>query len=177
MATHHATMDRIAHPDTPGHRSLRHGRWSAPGQTYLITTTTAWRHRRLGHWETGSAVARIVGDNTIWRQHTNHAWVLMPDHAHFLTTLGVDETLAQLMARVKSVTSRAAHRIDPGAKTTFWQRSFHDHALRCEDHLAIAARYIIANPVRANLVDEVWQWPFWDSQWLPVQGGDDLYIP
>jgi hypothetical protein len=47
-----------------------------------------------------------------------------------------------------------------------WQRGFHDHALRQDDDLAAAARYVIANPVRRGLVKRVADYPHWDAVWL-----------
>jgi putative transposase len=47
-----------------------------------------------------------------------------------------------------------------------WQSSFHDRALRSEAELKPAARYVIANPVRAGLVASVRDYPFWNAAWL-----------
>lgn len=90
----------------------------------------------------------------------------MPDHLHVLVTLGHAESLSHLMARVKAVSARSALAVTHGA-APLWASAFHDHALRTDEHLAIAARYIIANPVRAGLVDHVGLWPFWDCAWSP----------
>ena len=32
--------------------------------------------------------------------------------------------------------------------------------------LRVAARYVIANPLRAGLVDEIGKYPYWDAVWL-----------
>ena len=47
-----------------------------------------------------------------------------------------------------------------------WQDGFHDHALRREEDLRAAARYVVANPLRAGLVETIGQWPLWDAVWL-----------
>jgi len=47
-----------------------------------------------------------------------------------------------------------------------WQRGFHDHALRREEDLASAARYIVANPLRAGLCGKIGDYPYWNAQWL-----------
>ena len=47
-----------------------------------------------------------------------------------------------------------------------WQTGFHDHALRREEDLAATARYLIANPLRAGLVQRVGDYPFWDAVWV-----------
>ena len=47
-----------------------------------------------------------------------------------------------------------------------WDRGFHDRALRAEDDVRAAARYLIANPLRAGLVEQIGDYPFWDAIWL-----------
>jgi hypothetical protein len=47
-----------------------------------------------------------------------------------------------------------------------WDVGFHDHALRSDESVIHAARYIVANPVRAGLVKRVGDYPFWDAIWL-----------
>jgi len=44
--------------------------------------------------------------------------------------------------------------------------SFHYHALRNEESIKAAARYIIANPLRAGLVQRIEDYPLWDALWL-----------
>ena len=150
----------------PGHAALRRGRCSISGQTYLLTTTTAKRVPWLSRWRVACAVAREIGGNRLWRDNTLHAWVLMPDHMHLLVSLGPSESLPQLVARVKSVGARAARVVAPDTQP-FWANAFHDHALRRDEQIETVARYIVANPVRAGLVDSPWAWPFWNSEWLP----------
>ena len=47
-----------------------------------------------------------------------------------------------------------------------WQRGFHDHALRAEEDIIDAARYIVANPLRAGLCQKIGDYPYWNAQWL-----------
>jgi REP element-mobilizing transposase RayT len=47
-----------------------------------------------------------------------------------------------------------------------WQDGYHDHALRSEENLQDAARYIVMNPVRAGLVESIREYPLWDAKWL-----------
>lgn len=93
------------------------------------------------------------------------AWVLMPDHVHWLLQLGAKDDLSSVVNRLKSASSRRANKI-LGQKGAIWQKSFHDHALRAEEDVRAIARYIVANPLRAGLVDNVHNYPFWDAIWL-----------
>jgi len=44
--------------------------------------------------------------------------------------------------------------------------AYHDRALRREYDVVRVARYIIANPLRAGLVDKVGDYPHWDAVWV-----------
>ena len=59
-------------------------------------------------------------------------------------TLGEDTALLVVVRAVKAVTAKKLG----GA---LWLRGFHDHALRREEDLLGVARYVVANPVRADL--------------------------
>jgi len=47
-----------------------------------------------------------------------------------------------------------------------WQPGYYDHALRTEESLVAAARYIIGNPLRAGLVTRIGDYPLWDCIWM-----------
>lgn len=165
-----------ANSEHPGYAALRRGRHSISGQTYLVTAVTADRRPWMALWPVAAAIAREVGGLRLWRDTHVHAWVLMPDHMHVLLTLGDGESLSHLMNRAKAVSARAANDFTASSQP-FWIPAFHDHALRRDDDVVIAARYVIANPVRAGLVDSIWQWPFWDCEWLPEHGAGELELP
>ena len=143
----------------PHAHRLRTGRHSQPGQVYLLTTVT--RERRpvfedFGHARLLIGVLREQEDRRLAR---TLAFVVMPDHVHWLMQLGEQVPLAQCMRNVKTL---SALRI--GAP--IWQPGYHDHAVREEDSLPDMARYIVANPVRAGLVPRTGLYPHWDAVWL-----------
>ena len=47
-----------------------------------------------------------------------------------------------------------------------WQAGYYDHALRIEEDIQTVARYIVANPIRAGLVQKIADYPHWDAVWL-----------
>jgi putative transposase len=149
----------------PNQRSLRKGRVSIAGQRYLITIVCHRRERRFMSWEAAAAVASKLDDRSLWLDSILLCWVLMPDHLHLLVELGHAEDLPSLMRRIKCVSARVANRAD-GRSQAMWMRGFHDRALRSEEVGVAVARYIIANPVRAGLVEDVGRYPFWDAVWL-----------
>ena len=40
-------------------------------------------------------------------------------------------------------------------------------AIQSEEDLADVARYIVANPLRAEIVRSIREYPLWDAKWLP----------
>lgn len=95
----------------------------------------------------------------------------MPDHWHGLIQLADEESLSKLMQRVKAV---SAKNINAARKSndTVWQKCFFDRALRSEEDIRPVGEYIIANPIRAGLVNEIGQYSFWDACWL--RDGDEV---
>jgi len=69
------------------------------------------------------------------------------------------------VARMKSASGVQANRV-MGRSGPVWEPAFHDRALRREDDMRSVARYIVANPLRAGLVDRIGDYPFWDCIWL-----------
>ena len=130
----------------------------------MLTTTTHLR-RPLFH---NLYSARLV-IQSLRRAEENHyctslAWVVMPDHVHWLIELK-EVTLGALMQRFKCESSNALRKA--GLKSTpVWQAGYYDRALRRDEDIFRAARYIVANPVRAGLVDTVGEYPHWDAVWL-----------
>jgi REP element-mobilizing transposase RayT len=153
--------------ERPGHRALRRGRSSTPGQVYFLTTVTHGRTLIFGDWRLATRTCRLIGDPELWRDSKLLSWVLMPDHLHALIQLGNDEALERLIQRVKSVLAQEVNR-QRGGFDPVWAPAFHDRALREQDDLKAFARYVIANPVRAGLVTRAGDYPFWDVVWLPL---------
>lgn len=143
---------------------LRKGRHSANGQIYMVTTVVRGREPVFGEL----AVGRLLVREMMRCEHdlllTSLAWVIMPDHLHWLFELRSD-CLAKVMRFVKARSSIAIGR-HLARSGTLWQAGYHDHAVRREQDLVPVARYIIANPLRAGLVTRVGDYPLWDAVWL-----------
>ena len=92
-------------------------------------------------------------------------FVVMPDHVHWLIQLRAGGKLSTVLRGVKSSSSRRINRY-LNRSGPIWQDGYHDHALRRDENIRSAARYIVANPLRANLVKSVAQYPHWDAIWL-----------
>ena len=147
-----------------GYRQLRKGRISIPGQIYLITTVCADRCAIFANARRAVATALALREQRLWRDSTALCWVLMPDHLHLMLLLGESESLAHAMNRIKSVTSRAARDGGHDANAV-WMPGFHDHALRRDEDVLAAMRYVLANPIRAELVRSLEAYQYWGCVW------------
>ncbi|SKA15937.1 REP-associated tyrosine transposase [Novilysobacter spongiicola] len=152
-------------PIRRGHAALRRGRTSLPNQVYLVTFTTHLRQSVFTDDACACAMSRAVTDPRLWPSSELLAWVLMPDHWHGLLALGERDYLPSLVQRVKTNTARHVRQVDPTIERV-WSKAYHDRALRAEDDIVVAARYVVMNPVRAGLVQRVGQYPYWNAIWL-----------
>ncbi len=147
--------------------NLRKGRYSEPGREYLVTAVT---HRRIP-WFKDFYSARLLAIEMQRLENegvaTWLAWVIMPDHFHALLSLGGAGSLGEAMNKLKGRSARAIN-AHSGRTGPFWQRSFHDHALRSEEDRIEIARYVVANPLRAGIVERLGDYPHWDSIWLSL---------
>ena len=143
----------------PHSSHLRRGRYSESGRIYLITTTTLNREPVFRELSNARQLIRTLKTEASSYQIQTLAYVVMPDHLHWLMQLNDQESLSRVVGRVKRVSAaRCGRRI--------WQSGFHDRAARKEDDIKAMARYIIANPIRAGLVESVADYPHWDAIWL-----------
>ena len=151
--------------DRPGQQALRRGRASLPHQAYLLTSATSGRQRFFAEFQVGCAACRCFEGSDILGDARMLAWVLMPDHAHWLLQLGEQDTLGVVMNRLKSASARHANRV-LARRGALWEAAFHDHALRSDEDLRRVARYMVVNPLRAGLVLKINDYPFWNAIWL-----------
>jgi putative transposase len=143
---------------------LRLGRFSEPGRIYNITSIVENRRPVFADWRLGRLV---VAEFTRAEQQglvSSLAWVIMPDHFHWLFELK-DGSLGALLKQVKGRSAIEFNKATKG-EGRLWQRGFHDRAVRNEDDLRQLARYIVGNPMRAGLVNQAGDYPLWDAVWL-----------
>ena len=161
----------MIYKQSPHSKDLRKGRYSQHNQSYLVTTNTEQRQTVFADFYLGRIVVQAMRHQHQQGKVHSLAFVLMPDHLHWLFTLQNDNTLAEVMKHVKGTSSYliqknrrksdAIHLHHP-----LWQDGYHDRALRKEEDLQQIARYIVANPLRAGLVKKIGDYPLWDAVWL-----------
>lgn len=89
----------------------------------------------------------------------------MPDHLHWLFQLGDKGSLSDVMKRLKAVSARAINK-RLNRQGSVWQKAYHDRAIRDGEDIKQLARYIVGNPLRGGLVDDVAFYSHWDAVWL-----------
>ena len=144
--------------------ALRRGRYSRPQQIYCITTITQDRRPLF----TDFTVARLLV-HELRRLHDDGdlmslAWVIMPDHLHWMIQLNDSLPLSRI---VKAVKARSAHAINRhlNQRGKVWQKAYYDRAVRAAEDIRQACRYIVANPLRAGLVGDIGCYSHWDCMW------------
>ena len=143
---------------------LSKGRFSESGRVYSLTLVTEQRIPHFHDFFHARYVIKQMQTMHDAQQLNSLAWVLMPDHLHWLIVVDTIE-LSEVMRLFKRKTGFVLnHRL--GQKGAFWQRGFYDLALRKEEDLQVAARYIVTNPLRAGLVEHIADYPHWDAEWI-----------
>ena len=148
----------------PHSRFLRKNRISESRRAYLVTTSCQDRQPLFSDQELGALVADEIRISDQCQRTSTYAYVVMPDHLHWLFQLRPRQTLSCVMQRLKG---RTSYRINKTRQSTgaIWQAGFHDRAVRAEESLETLGDYVIHNPVRAGLVAVVDDYPLWDLMW------------
>ncbi|AZN37782.1 REP-associated tyrosine transposase [Iodobacter ciconiae] len=143
-----------------GH-DLRKGRFSQGQQIYLVTAVTQHRLPVFSDWKIGRKLVHELQAADREGMCSTLAFVVMPDHFHWLLALGEQADLSDLLHLVKGRSSREIGRVT-GIRG-IWQQGFHDHAARFDEDIQEMARYVVANPLRAGLVQHLGDYPLWDA--------------
>lgn len=147
------------------YNDLRKGRFSESNQLYFITTVTHERNQVFNNFNS----ARILINTMKYLDKSNYvkslSWVVMPDHLHWLFQLGDRATLPEVVKRLKASSARSINQ-GINRQGAIWQKSYYDRALRSDEDVKTLSRYIIANPLRAGLVEDIGDYSHWDAVWL-----------
>ncbi len=147
------------------YKDLQNGCYSQVNQIYFITTVLSQRKPLFQDFYCAKKVVyemkRLHEEDIV----DSLVWVIMPDHIHWLLSLNDIFTLSKTMQHFKA---RTAHSVNTflHQSGTVWQKAYYDHALRKYEDVQGLARYIVANPLRSNLVQNIGDYSLWDAAWL-----------
>jgi REP element-mobilizing transposase RayT len=148
-------------PTQPNSHRLRLGRYSESGRAYLITAVVHDRQPVFSDWHLGRLLVAELRRAHESIAVSSFAWVVMPDHFHWLMQLE-EGNLGHVIGAIKSRCTRTLNEVT-GRHGPLWQTGYHDRAIRDGEDLLPFARYIVANPLRAGLVDKIGDYPLWDA--------------
>jgi len=157
-----------------GTKALRKGRHSNPRQIYSITSVCIHRQKLFSNVIYARLVAKTLNEEKLWLDAKYLAWVVMPDHIHVLLELGDKEPLSLVVQRIKSLVAVAINQ-QRNLRQPVWQRGYFDHAIRSDEDIRPAARYIVNNPIRAGLAVNIGDYPYWSltNEWFD---GEDFTL-
>jgi REP-associated tyrosine transposase len=82
----------------------------------------------------------------------------MPDHLHVLVTATSEQSdFCELVRRFKQVT---AFHYKKSTGRSLWQPGYHERILRDDEVTEAVVKYILENPIRARLSEELGEYPF-----------------
>ena len=107
-------------------------------------------------------VANMVQENLLHFdgvKYKLHAWVVMPNHVHFLVTPKEGHALAEIAHSCKSFTAHEANKI-LNRSGRFWFPEIFDRHVRNYEHFERTFDYIENNPVKVRLCKNASDWPY-----------------
>ncbi len=110
----------------------------------------------------GDCVAEIVRENLLFhdgKKYKLYAWVVMPNHIHYLLSPIAPHTLAEITHSNKSFTAHEANKV-LNRSGQFWIHESFDRYIRDEKHFLQTIAYIESNPVKAGLCEKASDWKF-----------------
>lgn len=148
-----------------GYEKLRQRRASIQGQIYHLVSRTHQRKPFFANWDYAVAASSAFTSRRALQDAALLCWALMPDHVHWLLQLGENSSLSIIVARMKSISAKKV-RETTQHRGPIWYPGFYDRAIRREEDIAAMARYIVANPLRAGVCNNLKRYPFWDAVYL-----------
>lgn len=125
---------------------------------YFVTITTAGKKWVFVTDAVVSFHVDVLGRTALKRAFDVIAFCYMPDHMHLLIS-GKDET-SDLTALIRDYKQITGYHYKKQAGDFLWQKSFYDHVLRREDAFHEVVRYLLANPVRKQMVERPGDYPY-----------------
>jgi putative transposase len=118
------------------------------GQLHFITFSCYRRLPYLKDPEPKDTLGHIIEKARRSHNLIIHAYVLMPEHVHLLTTEPENHTLASFLSVVKGESSKLLK----GDRKKFWQTRYYDFNTFTTGKFVEKVQYIHRNPVTRGLV-------------------------
>jgi putative transposase len=128
---------------------------------YFFTVCAFRRHRRFADYDCAAMTRDQLLRTAEGYGFDVIAYCLMPDHLHALVEgTRTDSDFKRFVSMFKQ---RTGYSYRQTAAERLWQESFQEHVLRNDEAIESVAAYIVGNPIRAALCDELHEYPFLGS--------------
>jgi putative DNA methylase len=107
-------------------------------------------------------IAKLMENSLLFYHEKKYrltAWVVMPNHIHFLATPFESVELKEIAHSIKSYTAHEANKL-LSRTGQFWQHEPFDRYIRNRKHFVNVVEYIEKNPVKAGLCAKAVDWRF-----------------
>ena len=132
------------------------------GGAFFLTATVRDRRRPFSNPRTATKCLSILRETAAKLGVEVDTHCLMPDHVHLLITAQEGIDVADFMYRFKQASGFDCNR-QLGWSGPFWQASYYDHLIRKSEDVESVRAYILGNPVRVGIVDDVEEYPYGGS--------------
>lgn len=139
------------------------GRHPIIGNVHAITMMCRNGHRIFDSPANAGVAMQLLGSMDREGLTTSLAWVIMPDHIHWMAQLR-GHSPGYCVHRFKARSSFLINR-QRGRAGGLWQPGHHDDVIGCDASLRRHARHILANPVRAGLAAQLGEHPYGWCRW------------
>ena len=148
------------------HNALR------PGATFFFTFVTYRRQPLLTRPGALAMLRASLEEDRNKQPFTLRAWVVLPDHGHFIWTLPRgDDDYAGRWGQLKSAFTRRLFAQAPAVPTSpdsryeryegaVWQRRLREHRIRDREDFTANLDYLHYNPVKHGLAKRVSDWRY-----------------
>ena len=134
-------------------------RYYLPDRIVFVTTSTK---NKASIFQNAENACILIGLLYALRRENRlklYAFVVMPDHLHFIFAAIPPENLSTILHKLKRRSSREIHKTSK-VERTLWERRFFDRIIRNEEEFAKAIDYIYCNPVNADSSETPEAYPF-----------------
>jgi putative transposase len=146
----------------PNYRRLR-----TPGATWFFTVNLMTRRDNDLLVRHIDVLRECVAVERRRRPLRIDAWVVLPEHSHWLWTLPEDDAdFSTRWRRIKTDFARCLPYVEPRpvarvrrGERAVWQRRFWEHRIRDEEDFARHVDYVHINPVKHGHVARTADWP------------------
>ena len=125
--------------------------YANPNEICSVTIAVRGRQPVFANPLVAAGAVGVLRSLTTAHQARIFAFCVMPDHVHLVMSPSATCSIITFVGQFKNLVLRLSWK--HGVDGSFWQQGFWDHFLRADEELRVAAEYVLANPVRAGLVE------------------------